>query len=189
MNLSLYGKVVLFVFGLLLAVPYGAAADETALTNIVVTNNRQDLLLYLNATGAFSEKTQKAILSGVPTTFSFFIKLNKKRSYWMDKTIADVTVTHVIKFDSLKKLFYVTRSWDPGEVAVVDSFEEAQQLMIRIDSVKLMALEKLEKGAQYQIRAKAELDKVTLPLHLHRVFFFLSAWDTETDWYAIDFTY
>jgi len=35
----------------------------------------------------------------------------------------------------------------------------------------------------------AELDKIRLPLYLHYVFFFLSLWDFETDWYAVDFLF
>ncbi|NQT10914.1 MAG: DUF4390 domain-containing protein, partial [Desulfobacteraceae bacterium] len=41
----------------------------------------------------------------------------------------------------------------------------------------------------YQIRAKAELGKLTLPFYLHYILFFVSLWDVETDWYTIDFIY
>jgi len=58
-----------------------------------------------------------------------------------------------------------------------------------IDSLKIIPLNKLEKGAQYQIRAKAELDKLTLPFYLHYVLFFISLWDCETDWYTVVFIY
>jgi hypothetical protein len=182
-------KAIYIFFGLLLLWHRVISAEDTALSNIVVTNNRDDLLLYLNATGAFSEKTKRAVLSGVPTTFAFYITLNKNRNYWMNKTIVDLKVTHILKYDNLKKEFYIDRSWDPGGPSVTGSFEEAQQLMIKIDSLKIASLRELEKGRHYQIRAKAELSKLTLPLHLHRVLFFLSFWDVETDWYAIDFTY
>ena len=182
-------KAFLIFIGLLLLSQQIISAQDAALTNIVVTNNRDDLLLYLNATGAFSEKTKKTILSGVPTTFTFFISLNRIRNYWLNKTIVDMKVTHVIKYDNLKKEFYVDRSWDPGGPVVTNSFEEAQQLMIKIDSLKIASLKDLEKGQHYQIRAKAQLSKPTLPLHLHRILFFLSFWDVETDWYAIDFTF
>ncbi len=177
------------ILGLLLLWQSAICAEDTALSNIVVTNNRDDLLLYLNATGAFSEKTKKAVLSGVPITFLFYITLDKNRNYWMNKTIVDLKVTHTLEYDNLKKEFHIDRSWDPGGPLVTSSFEEAQQLMIKIDSLKIASLNELEKGQHYQIRAKAELSKFTLPLHLHRVLFFLSFWDVETDWYAIDFTF
>lgn len=182
-------KFVVIILGFLLLFQQVIFAEGAALTNIVVTNNRDDLLLYVNATGAFSEKTQNAIKSGVPTTFTFYITLNRERSYWFNKSIVDLKVTHSIKYDNLKKEFQIDRSWDSGGPVITSSFEEAQQLMIRIDSLKIVSLGQLEKGRHYQIRAKAELSKFTLPLHLHRVLFFLTFWDVETDWYAIDFTY
>lgn len=182
-------KAFYIILGVLLLWQQISFAEDTALTNIVVTNNRDDLLLYLNATGAFSEKTKKAVLSGVPISFLFYITLNKNRNYWMNKTIVDLKVTHTLNYDNLKKEFHIDRSWDSGGPLVTSSFEEAQQLMIKIDSLKIASLSELEKGQHYQIRAKAELSKVTLPLYLHRILFFLSFWDVETDWYAIDFTF
>lgn len=182
-------KGIVILIGLLLLLSQQSLWAENAALDIVPTNNRDDLLLYLNATGAFNEKTRKAILSGVPTTFTFYIKLNRDRDYWLDKSIVNLKVTHVIEYDNLKKEFHVDRSWASGAPVVTGSFEEAQQLMINIDSLKIVSLGELEKGQHYQIRAKAELSKFTLPLHLHRVLFFLAFWDVETDWYAIDFTF
>ncbi len=182
-------KIVPLLLGMLLCFQQIGFADDAKLVNIVVTNNRDDLLLYLSATGAFREKTKKAILSGVPTTFTFFIALNQARTYWLNKNLVDIKVTHTICYDNLKKVFQIERSWDSGNPITTGSFDEAQKLMAEIDSLKITALKTLEKGKHYQIRAKAELNKLTLPLHLHRIFFFLSFWDFETDWYAIDFTF
>jgi len=159
------------------------------LTDIIVTNTRDDLLVYLNVEGAFREKMQAAILSGVPTTFSFFITLFKARNLWLDKKIADIKVTHTVKYNNLKEEFVVKRSWENGEPLVTQSFEEVKKLMTEIDSLKIAPLNALEKGLNYQIRAKAELSKLTLPFYLHHVFIFLSLWDFETDLYTIDFIY
>ena len=61
--------------------------------------------------------------------------------------------------------------------------------MAEIDSLRIIPLSGLEKGRQYQLSAKAELNKLTLPLYLHYVLFIVSLWDFETDWYTIDFIY
>jgi hypothetical protein len=182
-------KYIFILVGLILLSQHILLAEDAALTNIVVTNNRDNLLLYLNATGAFNEKTRKAVMSGVPTTFTFYITLNRDRDYWLDKKIVNLKITHVIEYDNLKKEFHIDRSWDPVGPMITSSFEEAQQLMIKVDSLNVVSLGELEKGEHYQIRAKAELSKFKLPLHLHRVLFFLAFWDVETDWYAIDFTF
>ncbi|MDD4463706.1 MAG: DUF4390 domain-containing protein, partial [Desulfobacterales bacterium] len=121
--------------------------------------------------------------------FSFAANLNKIRSLWLDKNLTDIEVTHTIKYNNLKKEFVVKRSWEQNQPRTTQSFEEAQRWMSEIDSLRIISLKQLEKGRQYQLRAKAELKRVTLPFYLHYVLFFVSLWDFETDWYAIDFTY
>lgn len=187
LKLRIASAIILCLILVLKPVAFGS--EGAILKDIVVTNTRDDLLVYLNADGAFREKIKTAILSGVPATFSFFINLNLARSYWLDKTIADLKVTHTIKYDSLKKEFIVKRSWENGDGLTTTSFKEAQKLMTEIASLRIAPLKKLEKGRRYRIRAKAELSKLTLPFYLHYVLFFVSLWDFETDWYTIDFTY
>ena len=94
----------------ILAGPGAVFAQEASLTNITVSNTRDDLLLYLNLEGAFSDKLKKAILSGMPAAFSFLATLNSVRNMWFDQAIADIAVTHSIKYDNLKKEFIVRRS-------------------------------------------------------------------------------
>ncbi len=179
----------MLVLGVLFLGQDTAFAQEATLTNITVSNTRDDLLLYLNLEGAFSEKLKKAILSGVPASFSFLAKLNLVRNMWINPDIADIKVIHTIKFDNLKKEFIVRRSWRNNEPEVTKSFNEAQKWMTEVNSLKIIPLGQLEKGQQYQLRTKAEVSKQTLPFYLHYVLFFISLWDIETDWYSIDFIY
>ena len=182
-------KICILLLGILFFVQNPAFAQDARLTNIIVTNTRDDLLVYLNVEGAFREEMGKAVLSGVPATFSFFITLYKVRNLWLDKKIADITTTNTIKYNNLKEQFVVKRSWDGSKPHVTQSFAEARKLMAEIDSLKVVSLGKLEKGGHYQIRTEAELSKVTLPFYLHYVLFFVSLWDFETDLYTIDFIY
>jgi len=171
----------------LVHIPY--AAQDATLSNLIVTNTSNDLLVYLNVEGAFREQTVNAIMSGVPASFSFFIKLYQKRSFWFDKAIADIEITNAIKYNSLKKEYMVKRLWDSEKTFSTQSLQEAQKFMTEIEGIKIAGLKDLQKGEQYQIRVKAELNKKTLPLYLHHVLFFVSLWDFETDWYTIDFIY
>jgi len=187
-----YPKAVLILITILVlatAFPGPVFSQEASLTNIIVTNTRDDLLVYMNVEGAFTEKMKEAILSGVPATFSFLVRLYAARNFWFDKEIADLEVTHTIKYDNLKKEFEVRRSWENGRSRVTKSFAEARKWMSEIDSLPVAPLSDLEKGNQYQLRLKAELSEYTLPFYLHYVLFFVSLWDFETDWYTIDFIY
>ena len=192
MPMNQLGKWMASIFlvgSILLSSQVPALARDATLTNIIVTNTRDDLLIYLSVEGAFTPKMEDAIKSGVPATFSFFINLYRDRGLWFDKRMADLTITHTIKYNSLKKEYAVSRSWDTNSPVIVGSFNEARKLMTELDSLKVIPLKLLEKGKQYQIQAKAELSRITLPYYLHYVLFFLSLWDFETDWYTIDFIY
>jgi len=164
-------------------------AQDAKLKNIIVTNTRDDLLIYLTVEGAFRENMETAISSGVPATFSFFVNLYQTRSFWLDKNISELKILHTIKYDNLKNEYIVERTWDGNHQRVVKSFEDARKLMAEIDGLKVAELIRLEKGNQYQIRTKAQLSKLTLPFYLHYVLFFVSLWDFDTDWYTIDFIY
>ena len=192
MALTFDKKTISILIVIVIIIQATAFAQEASLTNINVSNNRDDLLLFFTLDGAFREKLKTAISSGVPATFSFYISLYRVRDLWFDRKIADLKLTHTVKYDNLKKEYTVKRVWDqrePAEPVVTQSFEEAQRLMTEIDSLRIYPLKRLTKGRQYQIRAMAEVSKITLPFSLHYVVFFVSFWDFETDWYTIDFIY
>jgi hypothetical protein len=180
--LSLMACVLMFV-------PRAAAGPGPTLTNITVSNTHDDLLLHLQLEGSFSEKTKRQVLDGTPTSFAFVIRLEQVRDLWVDQTIADFRVVHTIKYDNLKKEFTVRRSWKGNEAETTPSFEEAQQWMNQIDNFTILPLNRMQKGAQYELLAKAEVSKKSLPLSLHHVLFFISFWDEQTDWYIINFAY
>jgi len=192
MALTFERKTISILIVIVIFIQAPAFAQEASLTNINVSNNRDDLLLFFTLDGAFREKLKTAISSGVPATFSFYISLYRVRDLWFDRKIADLKLTHTVKYDNLKKEYTVKRSWDkhePVEPVVTQSFEEAQRLMTEIDSLRIYPLKRLTKGRQYQLRAMAEVSKITLPFSLHYVVFFVAFWDFETDWYTIDFIY
>jgi hypothetical protein len=181
-------KIILFII-LFVGNSVTVWSGEAQLTDIIITNTRDNLLLYMGIEGCFSHEVTKAIMSGVPATFSTFIGLYKVRRFVMDRQISAIQIAHTIKYDPMKKEFSISRSWDKNSPIITSSFPEAQKMMSRIDNLKIASLGQLTKGSQYQIRAKAELDEVRLPFYLHYVLFFVSMWDLETDWYTVDFVY
>ncbi|MBS0014668.1 MAG: DUF4390 domain-containing protein [Desulfobacterales bacterium] len=171
-------------------VPAGAAAQKARLTDMVVSNTRDDLLLFVTVKGAFTEQMKQAVLNGIPTSFSFIVRLEKSNVFVLPNTlVAEKKVTHTIKYESLKKQFVVRRSWEENRTLTTDSFEKARQWMSEIKSLRIAAIDRLQEGKKYRIRAKARLDTVELPFYLNYVFFFVSLWDFETNWHSIEFGY
>jgi len=185
---------VLVVFSLHLIASVAAASvfhrgTEATLSDIIVTNTREELLAFFEIRGCFTREMDEAILNGIPTTFTILVKLSRARLFWVDEVLSAGEFEHSIKYDSLRSEFQVRRTEEDGKALVFKDFPTAKKAMAEVKGVKVAPLERLVKGNKYQLQVKAELQKVRLPLNLHYVLFFLSLWDFETDWYTVDFTY
>ncbi len=180
---------LLLLFCFLLSFPSPLQAAEATLSDIIVTNTQKDLLVFFDIKGCFTREMEEAILNGIPTTFTIVIKLYRTRTAWLDDSIASITLEHTIKYDSLKNEFRVTRSEEDNTELVVKDFEAAKKAMAEIRNIRVAPLKQLQDRGKYQLRVKAELEKVRLPLYLHYVLFFVSLWYFETDWYNVDFIY
>lgn len=166
-----------------------ASAQEAKLNNITVASTQTQLSLSLEVEGAFSPNVTEAILRGVPATFSFLVSLNRVRNWWFDEELANRTITNTIKYDTLKKEFLIHRPWSGEPPVSTKSFAEAQSLMTKVRGFTIVSLDRMKKAQTYELWSKAELSKMTLPLYLHYVFYFVTFWDFETDWYTIEFVY
>jgi hypothetical protein len=181
----------LFVLALLavLSLTTVLGARQAQITDIIVTNNQDYLLVYFYTKGCFTPEMNKAIMSGIPTTFNFFLELYKPRSLWPNKKLVALKLNHTIKYDTLREEFQVTLSERGNQTFILKDFAKAQEMMVDVSNIQLIPLKQMERNSQYQLRIKAELSKVTLPLYLHYVLFFVSLWDFETDWYLVEFIY
>ena len=184
-------KVLLLLLPLLLLSVFTPPvhARQARLSDIVVTNTTEHLIVYFSVEDCFTAEMIRAIESGLPTTFTFYVQMNERRNFWWDRTVTELEVRHTVRYDQLKKHYELRLSEGAEEVVTVQDFEDARRLMSEVVALKVFPLDRLEKGGRYQLEMMAELDKIRLPLYLHYVLFFLSLWDFETDWYAVDFIY
>ena len=169
--------------------PRPAWSKQAQISDIIVTNNQEYLLVYFYTKGCFTPDMNKAIQNGIPTTFTFLIELYKPRSFWPNKRLVSLKLHHTIKYDSLREEFSILLSERGNQIFTVKEFSKAQEMMADVSNVQMIPLQNLERNNQYQVRIKAELNKVRLPLYLHYLLFFVSLWDFETEWYVVDFIY
>jgi hypothetical protein len=182
-----YVSLVLLVFSLFL--PGLSSAREASLDDIIVTNTRDHLLVYFSVEDCFTEDMNRAIMNGIQTKFTFIVKLYEVRTAWFDKKIADIRLTHKVEYNTLKNEFNVFLPEQNNKTITTKDAEEANKMMAEVVALKVARLESLRRGSHYQLRLKAELDKIELPFYLDYVLFFLSLWDFETDWYTVVFKY
>jgi len=159
-----------------------AYAREAEIRDVLVTHQGDAIIVYARVTNCFTKGMESAIMAGVPTTFTFLLDLNRERNFWYDKKIVGLVIRQTIKYDSVKKLFFVSAGDGRGSTAFQD-LESAKRAMAEITGTLIIPrnLDSLQKP--YYVMIKAKLDKVRLPLYMEYVFFFVSLWDFETDWY------
>jgi hypothetical protein len=139
--------------------------------------------------GIFREKINKAIFSGIPVSFSFYVKLYRIRSLWPDKKIIARQAVHTIKYNALKNNFTVTRSWNRDTVQTVQSFEEARQLMQQTRELEIIELESLTRGATYKIDVMGKMNRNKRPVYLKYLLFFIDFDNFTTRRQTILFTH
>lgn len=166
-----------------------AASNEPKLASLTLTNTRDHLLIYAELEGAFVEQVDKAIQSGVETTVSYYIDIYQQKRFWFDHRIASVRTEHRVKFDAMKKVYTITRSWAEPKSITTSSYEEAKQVMSRLEGVRVIALTELIRGEAYQVRARARLEEFTLPAYLKFIGLFADLDAFETDWRIAAFVY
>jgi hypothetical protein len=142
----------------------------------------------LRIESAFSDAIEKALLSGLPIHFTFFIQLDRQRSLWFDERIVALTETHSVKFNPLKKEFFVERSWDGNFSTVTQSLAEVRRMMTDISGMRIVSMHRIEKGQDYRIRVRAELSRAKLPPSLQRMLLLVPALEFQTEWQAVTFT-
>ena len=179
----------LIIFLLFCIAPKPSLAEEARLSDIIVTNTREHLLVYFNVRDCFTGEMNKAILNGISTKFTFVVKLYEVRNAWFDHKLADIKLPHNIEYNTLKNEFSLFLPEQNDKNVKTKDFDEAKKLMAEVVALEVAKLDKLKRGLHYQLRMKAELDKIELPFYLNYVFFFLSLWDFETDWYSVIFRY
>lgn len=182
---------LLLAFYLVLSVyfflPSVSSARDATIADILVTNNTENVLLYARLVNCFTKEMDAAILAGVPTTFTVILDLYRERSYWWDDKISRKVIKHTVRYDIVKKTFYVSST--EGGATTFQDFESAKRAMADLNGIVVSPLKQIKRNEIFYIMLRAELDKVRLPLHMENVLFFVSLWDFKTNWYWQRFVY
>lgn len=180
--------ICLFIVVGFMALPMRAQAIEPKITDILITNNQENVLLYARLVNGFKPEMELAILAGIPAIFTLQLEVHQERSFVWNKKITSHEIKRTIKYDNLKKTFSVYTNGNQQPVIFSD-FESAQKAMSDFNGINAVPLASLTKGKNYYILIKVKMDKVRLPLNMEYVFPFVSFWDFETAWYQQNFSY
>ncbi len=170
------------VFLLVWFYPLSAFCQKAAIKDVKVKGRNGVWQVSFNVEDCFTEKMEEVIQSGIRTTFTFYIHLCQRRTWWKDRKITSAEFRHSVQFHPIQKTYLVKLGENHSSV-IVASLEEAKRLMSRVKEFEVRSSSPLEPSIPAYFQIKAELDPVRLPLHLEYLFFFVSLWDFETGWY------
>ncbi len=166
-----------------------ALAQNATIDELIVTNSSTDLLLFLTVNNAFTKQMEEGIKNGIPVTFNFYVKLERKRNTWLNQELVSLKFDHTLSYDTLKEEYSIVRSELSGQAFRTKSLAEAKKAMAQLNGPSISPLKALTPEAGYLLRVKAKLAEKTLPLYFHYVIPFWSLWDFETEWYTVEFRY
>jgi hypothetical protein len=178
-NQCLIGGIVLLLIWI---VPLSAFCQKASIKDVNVKGAIGAWKVSFDVENCFTEKMEEAIQSGIRTTFTFYIDLYQKRSWWKDRKVASYKFHHTVRYHLIQKVYQVTLEEDHSS-PVASSLEEAKKLMSKVKGFEIQPSSPFKPGIPTYFRIMAELDPVRLPLHLEYLFFFVSLWDFETDWH------
>jgi len=170
------------LFLLMLIFPLSAFCQKASIKDVKVKGANSIWKVSFDVENCFTNEMEDAIQSGIRTTFTFYIRLYQKRSWWKDRKVASVEVYHTVLYHPIQKVYQVKLGEKYPPLAV-SSLEEVKRLMSRVKEFEIRSSSPLEPKVPAYFRIKAELDPVRLPLHLEYLFVFVSLWDFETNWY------
>lgn len=157
-------------------------------SDVIVTNSETHLLLFGMLKNSFTDEMIQGLHSGLPVHFSIFVELDKIRN-WIDETLVSLEIEHVLIYDTLKEVYRVELAETNKKVFAYQTLQEAQKAVNEINGLKVVELDTLVPDDSYHLRIRAELNKKTLPMGLHKIIPFISWWDMETDWHTVNFRF
>ena len=184
-NVSVKKRIALLIFFVFLAAS-DALAQAASITNFALS--KAPLKVSFKVDGAFNRDIEEAIQSGLPTSFNFIIKLDKLNRFLPNEKVGSWEFRHTVKYDSFRNEYDITLDEAGGRTFKVSDSQEMKRLMATCEAVSIEPAH-LVTGANYRMRVKAELDSIDLPPILNYVFFFLEAFDFETEWHIYEFTH
>jgi Domain of unknown function (DUF4390) len=178
--------IALVVLCALALAPVSASArGKASIVESSAHRQGNDWLVSFSVEGSFTEKMENAILSGIPTTFTYYFVLVRQVSGWADEKLFSWKIRRTIRYDNLQREFTVVLD-NAGNKAVVTTFEEAKKAMVTFTDLPVVVADSLSADRRYYLRVKAQLDPVDLPIVLSELLFFMSLWDFETPWVRFD---
>lgn len=158
-----------------LLLPSVARAADPAIAQLQAVEKKGKVSVAFHLTEALEEpEIKKAILSGVPTGFTYDVALIRKRPNWFDKSLGRARIEVICTYNSVTHEYLVNYRRNRKLVSseMFGDFARAKEKMTRIAEPDLFTTSKA--ANKLRVLARAQL--------IRSYMFYIIPRDVETEW-------
>jgi hypothetical protein len=169
--------------GLLLASSMLARAGESLrISNLVVTNADNTLLVSAVLLGALPDGILEGLGTGIPATARFQLELWQYNSWWVDRRVVAKLLERQVVYDVLTKEYRVTAvQGEEREPYVTRDIWEAERVLSEVRAFRLTSTAPLRPDDLYYVRLRAEVRSGAPDSSFSKILPFVSS-RAETGW-------
>lgn len=172
---------------LALCLPMFAAAPAQAAAGIEVSAfvNVQGGVFELNARTIYplDDNVRVTLADGATLNLELQAVVEKKRRYWLDATLVDVTLRRELTWNALTER-YVLKDVARNELQSFIALDEALIAAGKVVDWPIVVEPQLDPDATYQIKVRAGIRRGSLPDSLRAVMFWSDSWNRLSRWHT-----
>ena len=149
---------------LLLAGSLPASAKSARISDLLVSQDGTSLLLSFQLLDGFTESLVEKIESGLPTGFSYHVKVERPRRWWLNRTVEKSTLQVVAMYNAITREYLINYKHDGALIdsRVVKTLEDLEREMTIFHELPLIALPEELDARRLVMRVRAELGSRTI---------------------------
>jgi hypothetical protein len=159
------------------------AVAEHAFIIKSVETQLSDGVYHLNAKieYRFSDEALIALKSGVPLLVLMDIEVDKIRSWWFNKTVAELQQGYLLLYHALSEQFIIS-NLNSGTQENFYSLTSALSALGNITHLPLIDSNILEDDANYEVNVRTRFDIESLPVPMRPIAYISKQWQLDSNW-------
>ncbi len=129
----------------------------------------------------FSNEALLALKNGVPLLILMDFEVVRSRSWWWDKTLAELEQGYLLLYHALSEQFIIY-NLNSGTQDSYSSLDTALATLGHVHKLPLIDAKLLKKGGRYLVRLRTFLDIESLPAPMRPMAYLSSDWSLDSDW-------
>lgn len=168
---------------LLVWLPASHAANEAFTIRSVETRLRDQVYtLSAKIDFRFSEPALAALKNGVPLIVLIDLEVQRERSWWLNKDIAELQQGYLLLYHALTEK-YIINNLNSGAQENYDTLNAAVTALGNIEDLPILDAKLAENKGRYIVSLHAYLDLEALPAPMRPIAYISAKWRLESEWY------